>query len=121
LLVGWGALHAAVGLAGAPLGFAALLLVAGLTIAPTFVCANNMLDSLAPRGTLTEAFTWTSTGLTAGLATGSTLGGAVAEAVSPGAAMAVMGAGALAAAALVALSAQGPLRAARPAAALRSA
>jgi predicted MFS family arabinose efflux permease len=74
-----------------------------------------MLDHLAPRGTLTEAFTWTSTGMTIGIAAGSALAGALTESVSPGAALAVLGAGGVLAAGLVALSASGPLRATRPA------
>jgi hypothetical protein len=84
--------------------------VAGSAIAPTFVCENGMLDKLAPRGTLTEAFTWISTGLTAGIAIGSALSGAITEAASPGTAMLVLGSGGLVAAVLVALTANGPLR-----------
>ena len=74
-LVAWGAAHAVIGFAGAPVSLALLLLVAGATIAPTFVCANGMLDGLAEPGTLTEAFTWTSTGIAVGAALGSALGG----------------------------------------------
>jgi MFS family permease len=118
LLVAWGAAHAAVGLAGSPLVFGLLLLAAGFSIAPTFVSANGMLDRLAPRGTMTEAFTWMSTGLTAGLALGSAIGGVLAEQVSPGAAISVLGTGAVAAAVLVALTARGALRATRTAAAV---
>ncbi|MEA2466459.1 MAG: hypothetical protein QOJ57_585, partial [Thermoleophilaceae bacterium] len=110
LLAGWGAAHAAVGLAGSTAMLALLLLVAGLSITPTFVSANGMLDELAPRGTLTEAFTWLSTGLTGGLAIGSALGGVITEAASPGAAMVVLGAGGFVAAALVGLTARGALR-----------
>jgi MFS family permease len=113
LLVVWGATHAAVGLGSSPLGIGLLLLAAGLAIAPAFVSANGMLDHLVPRGTLTEAFTWTSTGLTAGIAAGSALGGAITEAASPGTAMLVLGSGGVLAAGLVALSASGPLAPAR--------
>lgn len=118
LLVAWGAAHAAVGLAGSPAAFALLLLAAGFSIAPTFVSANDMLDRLAPPGTLTEAFTWMTTGLTAGMALGSAVGGVLAERVSPGAAISVLGAGAVGAAVLVALTAHGALRATRAAAAV---
>jgi predicted MFS family arabinose efflux permease len=114
LLVVWGAAHASIGLAGSPLAVGVLLLAAGISIAPTIVGANAMLDHLAPRGTLTEAFTWTSTGLTIGIAAGSALSGALIAAASPAAAMAVLGAGGVLAAGLVALSASGPLRWARP-------
>lgn len=110
LLAAWGAAHVAIGAAGSAVVLALLLLVAGLAIAPTFVSANGMLDHLAPRGTLTEAFTWISTGLTAGLALGSAIGGAITEAVSPGAAMAVLGVGGLLAAGVVSLTARGALR-----------
>jgi MFS family permease len=49
MLVAWGGAHAVVGASGEPVALALLLLVAGATIAPTFVCANGMLDDLAPR------------------------------------------------------------------------
>jgi MFS family permease len=114
LLVLWGVAHAAVGLATSPVAVGLLLLAAGISIAPTFVVANGMLDHLAPRGTLTEAFTWTSTGLTAGVAVGSAFAGALTEALSPGAAMGLLGAGGVLAGGLVALSASGPLSLARP-------
>ena len=97
----WGLAHAAVALAGSPLQLGLLLTVAGATIAPTMVCANGMLDGLAPAGTLTEAFTWTSTGMAAGFATGSALAGALVEAASPGIALAVLGGGGVLAALVV--------------------
>jgi MFS family permease len=109
LLGAWGAAHAAVGAGASPAALALLLCVAGATIAPTFVCANGMLDGLAPPGTLTEAFTWMSTGMAAGVAAGSALGGAIVEAASPAAAMALLGGGGLAAALLVRASATGAL------------
>jgi MFS family permease len=110
LLVVWGATHAAVGLGSSPVAIGLLLLGAGVAIAPTFVSANGMLDHLVPSGTLTEAFTWTTTGLTAGIAAGSALGGAITEAASPGTAMLVLGSGGVLAALLVAATASGPLR-----------
>ena len=111
-LVAWGIAHAALGLAGAPLSLTLLLLIAGATIAPTFVCANGMLDALAPAGTLTEAFTWTSTGIVAGAAAGSALAGAIVEAASPGLAMALLGGGGVLAGLLVRAASAGALRAA---------
>jgi hypothetical protein len=101
VLAAWGLAHAAVALAGSPLQLGLLLMVAGATIAPTLVCANGMLDALAPAGTLTEAFTWTSTGMAAGFAAGSALAGALVEAASPAVALAVLGSGGLVAALLV--------------------
>jgi MFS family permease len=112
LLLGmWGV----VGASGEPVALALLLLVAGATIAPTFVCANGMLDDLAPPGTLTEAFTWTSTGISVGIAAGSALAGVLVEAGSPAVAMAVLGAGGVLAALVVRAASAGPLRAAAPA------
>jgi hypothetical protein len=71
-----------------------------------------MLDHLAPAGTLTEAFTWTSTGIVAGAAAGSALAGAIVEAASPGLAMALLGGGGVLAGLLVRAASTGPLRAA---------
>ena len=109
-LVGWGIAHAALGAAGAPVTLTLLLLVAGATIAPTIVVANGMLDGLAPAGTLTEAFTWTATGMVGGAAAGSALAGALVEAASPGLAMALLGGGGVLAGLLVRAAATGPLR-----------
>jgi MFS family permease len=92
LVAAWGAAHGLVGLAGSPVLLAVVLLIAGATIAPTFVTANGLLDGIAPAGTLTEAFTWTSTGMTAGVAAGGALAGALVDAASPGLAMLALGA-----------------------------
>jgi MFS family permease len=114
-LVAWGLAHAALGISGEPVMLGLLLLVAGATIAPTFVSANGMLDDLAPTGTLTEAFTWMSTGISVGIAAGSAVAGALVEAASPTLAMAVLGGGGVLAGLLVRAAATGPLRAAAPA------
>jgi predicted MFS family arabinose efflux permease len=108
LIAAWAAAHLALAAAGAPVLLGTLLLVAGATIAPTFTVANGLLDRLAPTGTLTEAFTWTSTGMTAGAAAGSAVGGLVVEAADAAAALALLGGAALAGAALLML-ARGPL------------
>jgi len=115
LLAAWGVAHAAVGAAGAPATLALALLVAGVTIAPALVCANGMLDHVAPAGTLTEAFTWTSTGIVVGVAVGSAAGGALVEATSPALAIAALSAGGLLAALLVRAAAAGSLAAPAPA------
>jgi predicted MFS family arabinose efflux permease len=81
------------------LGLAALLLLAGATIAPTFGIANGLVDGVAPPGAVTEAFTWLSTGIAAGVAAGSALGGALADDVGAGAAFALAAAASAAAAA----------------------
>ena len=100
----WGATHAVVGLGGSPLAIGILLTLAGFSIAPTFIAANGLLDGLAVPGTLTEAFTWLTTGMTAGVALGNAAGGALTEAASPAVATLVLGSGGLAAALLVALT-----------------
>jgi MFS family permease len=114
-LAAWGIAHAALGAAGAPLTLTLLLLLAGATIAPTIVVANGMLDGLAPTGTLTEAFTWTATGMVGGAAAGSALAGALVEAASQGLAMALLGGGGVLAGLLVRAASAGPLRAPAPA------
>ena len=110
LLVAWGATHAALALAVGPLTLGGLLLLAGGAISPTLVYANAMLDHLAPDGTLTEAFTWTTAGLTGGMAIGAAVAGVVAEQVSPSAAFALLGGGGVLAAVIVRGTARGPLR-----------
>jgi hypothetical protein len=110
LLLAWGATHAAIALATGPLSLGALLLLAGAAISPVLVYANGMLDQLAPAGTLAEAFTWTTTGLTAGIALGAALAGVLADHASPALALGLLGAGGFAAAAVVHVSASGPLR-----------
>jgi MFS family permease len=52
-------------------------LLAGLMIAPVFSCQYAMIGRAAPSGSETEAFTWVSAALVAGLATGSAIGGAL--------------------------------------------
>lgn len=94
LLLAWSLAHALVAVARTPLAYAALLLLAGMTIAPTFVCVNGLLDRVVAPGTLTEAFTWTSTGMSAGLAIGSAVAGLLVTSASPAAALAVTGIGA---------------------------
>ena len=110
LLLAWGATHAAIALATGLLSLGALLLLAGAAISPVLVYANGMLDQLAPAGTLAEAFTWTTTGLTAGIALGAALAGVLADHASPALALGLLGAGGFAAAAVVHASASGPLR-----------
>ena len=58
-----------------PEGSAAGLL-AGLTIAPVFACQYALVGRAVTAGAQTEAFTWVSAALVAGLAAGNALGGA---------------------------------------------
>ncbi len=52
-------------------------LVTGLTIAPVFSCQYALVGRAVTDGTETEAFTWVSAALIAGIAGGSALGGAL--------------------------------------------
>jgi MFS family permease len=56
---------------------AGALFFSGLTIAPTMVTAMGLVERLVPRAKLTEGITWTSTGLTAGVAAGAAIAGRV--------------------------------------------
>ena len=74
-----------------PLGslpLAALLLLAGLALSPAIAAAYAMVEQLAPAGTVTEAYTWLTTGIAAGLAAGAAVSGALAQAHGAGAAFA---------------------------------
>jgi hypothetical protein len=72
--------HLLLGVAGSLVVLGALLVVAGLSIAPSFAAAFGLTDALAPPGALTEAFAWLGTGIAAGLAAGGAFGGWLAEA-----------------------------------------
>jgi predicted MFS family arabinose efflux permease len=54
--------------------------VAGLTIAPVLVSGTSLVESRVPRGALTEALAWTTTGLTLGVTAGAALAGAAVDA-----------------------------------------
>jgi MFS family permease len=78
--------HAALGLATASLpAMAAVLLVAGATIAPTYATIYAMVDDAAPAGTLTEAFAWLLAAVSIGTAAGSAVAGGLAQGAGPGA------------------------------------
>lgn len=68
--------------------------VAGLTISPVLVSGMSLVESRVPRSALTEALTWTNTGLTAGVTVGATLAGAAVDAWGAQAAFAVPSLGA---------------------------
>jgi len=57
-------------------------LVAGLTVAPVFSCQYALVGHAVTEGSETEAFTWVSAALIAGIAGGSALGGALITPVS---------------------------------------
>jgi MFS family permease len=63
----------------------ALALLAGIAIAPLFTCLYALVGRLAPTGTETEAFAWTSTALIGGAAIGLAAGGALSAQLGIGA------------------------------------
>ena len=84
-----------------PLGLVALvplLLLAGGAITPSFGLAYGLVETAAREGTVTEAFTWLTTGIAAGLAAGSALAGVLAEGPGAGAGFLTAGVGAACAA-----------------------
>ncbi len=64
------------------------LFLAGTCIAPAFTTLYGMVADVAPEGTLTESYTWVSTGITAGMAGGAALAGVVVDGFSTHAAIA---------------------------------
>ncbi|HMJ36986.1 MAG TPA: MFS transporter [Baekduia sp.] len=77
-----------------PLG--AALVLAGAAVAPLFGVLYAAMGDVAPDATLTEAFSWETSAITAGIALGSAVAGAVAGAVTPRATFLVAGAAFLA-------------------------
>ena len=105
LTVGHLALTAA---AGSVLALAAVLVVAGAAIAPTYAMVYAMVDDAAPAGTVTEAFAWLGTAIAIGASAGAASAGALADHAGPVAAFALAGA-AGAAAVLLAMLRSGTL------------
>jgi MFS family permease len=70
---------------------AVLAFLAGLSLAPTLAAAFTLVDSLAPRGTVTEAFAWLVTAVALGAATGSALAGIAGDLAGEHAAFACAG------------------------------
>jgi MFS family permease len=79
LMCGLGAAFALLALAGGRGALAGLLVLSGLLLAPTTVVASTLLDDVAPRGTVTEAFAAMVMGIVAGTAAGNALGGGLAD------------------------------------------
>jgi MFS family permease len=78
---------ATLALAGSVPVMLVLLFVAGIFIAPSAALSFTLIRRLAPAGALTEAFTWLSTGVTAGFAFGGLAAGVLVEHVSVDAAL----------------------------------
>lgn len=89
LMLVMAALTALVALAGSPWSLGPLLMLAGAAIAPIFATANGLMGAVAPSGTLTEAFSWTTTAVMIGLTVGSPAAGYVIDHVSTNAAFLV--------------------------------
>jgi predicted MFS family arabinose efflux permease len=73
---------AALLVASSPATMVVVAIVAGLPVAPLIATRNQLVESVAPRGTATEAFTWPLTALIAGVSLGAAIGGALVEAHS---------------------------------------
>jgi MFS family permease len=69
-------------LASSPLMMGALVVLAGLPIAPLIASRNQLVDRIAPAGTATEAFTWPLTALIGGVSLGAAVAGGVIESSS---------------------------------------
>jgi predicted MFS family arabinose efflux permease len=80
----------------------ALLVLAGVGIAPVFGAISVLTGRLALPGTTTEAFAWTTTALATGVALGAALTGAIVDAGGAAPAFAVAGSASLLAAAVAA-------------------
>jgi MFS family permease len=74
------------------LGMAAVLLLAGATIAPTEASLYAIVDDVVPAGTLTESFSWLATAAAVGAALGAAAGGSLAASAGPVSAFALAGA-----------------------------
>jgi MFS family permease len=66
-------------LAPSPFWLGVGVFVGSVPIAPAFAASSTLIGEYAPAGTVTEAFTWNSTSLSAGLAIGSAATGALAN------------------------------------------
>ena len=82
-------------LAQTPWQLAVLLAVTGVVNAPVIATLYVLIESLAPRGTVTEAFTWVSTTFTVGIGAGAASAGIISDVLEPRAAfwLAVLGGG----------------------------
>lgn len=99
LLAGLGAGFALLAVAEVTAVVIVVLLATGTLLAPIVVVASTLLDTAAPPGTVTEAFTVMVMGIVAGTAVGNALGGAIVDAASyEAAALAAAGASLLGAA-----------------------
>jgi len=75
-------------LAGSMPVFAVLVIVAGLGLAPSTAAAYSLIGDLAPKGAVTEAYSWQIVGYVAGSALGAWLAGVLVEHAGVGPALA---------------------------------
>jgi MFS family permease len=89
--------------AGTGLVMALLAVVAGVAIAPALIAGSTLLESLAPKGSLSEGFSWLTSAGASGIAIGTAVGGRLAQQGGFGhAALAAVGGGIVAVALSVA-------------------
>lgn len=101
LLAALGAGHLALAPAsGDLLALSLVIAAAGSMIAPILATAYAMVDTAAPAGTVTEAFTWLATASAIGTSLGAAAAGAIAQTAGPSAAFTIAGVAALLAAVL---------------------
>ena len=100
LLIALAGAFALLSVAGSEAVLAVLLIGCGLLFAPTTVVGSTLLDSVAPAGTVTEAFAAMVMGIVAGTAVGNALGGSLVDSASFDTAVLTAGGLALAGAAL---------------------
>jgi MFS family permease len=89
VMLGLGAGYALLALPDDYVPLAVLLVLAGTLLAPATVICSTLLDTVAPPGTVTEAFAVMVTGIVAGVAIGNALGGSLVESASYDAAVLV--------------------------------
>ena len=95
VMLGLGTGYALLAVPSDYLPLAVVLVLAGTLLAPASVICSTLLDTVAPPGTVTEAFAVMVTAIVAGVAIGAALGGTVVESASYD--VAVLAAGAVAA------------------------
>jgi MFS family permease len=84
-----------------------LAMLSGVFLAPVLACSFTLVDGLAPRGTVTEAFAWVVTAFAVGSSVGAALAGLAGDAAGVHGAFAVAGAGGVVA--LLIMLAYGPI------------
>ena len=91
---------------------AAVMLLSGLSFAPTLIVAMEMVEKAVPRARLTESLTWLVTGIQLGVAGGASLCGLLTDAYGARAGLSLALAAGLASLWIAALQARSALRAA---------